>query len=243
MRTLTLTAVLATALAGTGCIVTTDGPTGDLDLAWQFQNSDGAIAGNFTSGNSGCGTAAVTDLDLSVFDGNRRVVFQNFPCREAGSGFPGAVVTNLPTGSYTYLVTAWRVDAPVFEDGGSFFVDANATTTVDATLAVLSPAPLTIYFTQGEVFTCSGTPRIRYDLFTLGGTFIESNDQIACDPVSFGFTADTDQPTGFTYEVDLYAMTAAGVSVNETCRTQVRHTGFPTTIDLLAAPDPACAAP
>jgi hypothetical protein len=241
MRTLTLTALLATALAGTGCFVTTNDPSGDLDLAWRFQNSDGLTAGNWTAANSGCATAAITDLDLSVFDAfDNRVVFRNYPCREAGSGFPGAVVAGLSSGNYSYLVTAWRLDAPVFEDGGSFFVDANATTQIDATLAVLSPAPLTVYFTQGGLATCSGTPRIRYDLFTSGGTFLESNDQIACDPVSTGFTADTDRPTGVNYQVDVFAMTAGGASVSERCLTLVRHTGFPTTIDLIAAPDANC---
>lgn len=241
MRTLALTAVLATALAGTGCIVTADEPTGDLDLAWRFQNSDGALAGNWTAGNSGCGVALPDDVSVALYDDFNHLVFsRTFPCQEAGSGLPRAYVSNLRSGSYAWVATAYRAGSPIFEDGGSVFVNTNATAQVDATLGVLTPAPLTIYFTQGGVFTCAGTPRIRYDLFTAGGVFLESNDQIACDPVSFGFTADTDRPTGFSYEVDLYALTAGGASVNETCRTLVRHSGFPTTIDLLAAPDPAC---
>ena len=241
MRTLALTAALATALGGTGCIVTTSDPAGDLDLAWRFQNSEGAIAGNWTAANSGCGVALPDDVDVALYDTfDNRVLFRTYPCEEAGSGLPRAFVSNLREGTYTFVVTAYRAGSPIFEDTGSVFVNANTTTPVDATLAVLSPAPLTIYFTQGGVRTCAGTPRIRYDLYTAGGTFLESNSQIACDPVSFGFTADTDQPTGFSYEVDLYAMTAGGASVNETCRTLVRHSGFPTTIDLLAAPDPAC---
>ncbi len=241
MRALALTAALATTLAGTGCFVSTDEPTGDLDLAWRFQDFDGNLAGNFTAGNSGCGVALPDDVEVAVYDDfNNRVYLRTFPCQEPGSGLPRAYLSNLRTGSYAWVATAYRAGSPIFEDSGSVFVNANATSQVDATLGVLSPAPLTVYFTQNGLFTCAGTPRIRYDLFTAGGVFLESNDQIPCDPVSFGFTADTDRPTGFSYEVDLYALTAGGVSVNETCRTLVRHGGFPTTIDLLTAPDPAC---
>lgn len=240
MRTLAMTAALATALAGTGCIVTEDHRTGDLDLAWQFRNSDGVLAGNFTAGNTGCGTAAITEIDLSVFDAfNNRVVFRTFPCVESGTGLPRAFVSGLRTGTYSYVATAWRVDAPVFEDANTFLVSDNATTPVDATLDVLTPAPLTVYFTQGGVATCAGTPRIRYDLYTAGGTFLESNDQIPCDPVSTGFTANTDQDTGFTYQVNVFALTSGGAAVTERCAS-VRHTGFPATVNLLTSPQATC---
>lgn len=244
MRTLALTAALATTLAGTGCIVSTNdplpGPSGDLDLAWRFQNYDGQVAGSFTAGDTGCSVAAVTDVDVSVFDANQvRVAFVNFPCREAGTGLPRAFVSGLRAGSYSFLATAFRTDAPVFEDGGSFFVDANATTQIDATLGVLSIAPLSVYFTQNGLFTCAGTPGIRYDRFTSAGIFIETNT-VACDPVSFGFTVPADLPVGFTYQFDLFALNASGSSLFERCLQNVRHTGFPVTLDLLVSPQAAC---
>lgn len=241
MRTLALTAALATALAGTGCIVTADDPSGDLDLAWRFQDYDGLTAGSFSAADTGCGVAAVTDVDVSVYTlGGTRVAFLNFPCREAGTGLPRAFVSGLRAGSYTYLATAFRVDAPVFEDGGSFFVDVNATTQVDATLGVLSVAPLSVYFTQGGVSTCSGTPNVRFDLFypSTSSSPVESNT-VPCTG-SYGFTATADQPTGRTFGVDIYALTAGGLSFYEQCLQTVRHTGFPFTINLVPPAQSLC---
>jgi hypothetical protein len=242
MRTLALTAALATALTGTGCIVNTSDPVGDLDLAWQFRNSDGVLAGNFTSTNSGCGTAAIEDVQVEVFDAfNRPVVSRSFFCQESPSGFPRAFIPGLAVGSYSYLVTASRSGSAVFDGSGFFDVFDNDTAFVDATLDVLTVAPLSIYFTQNGAATCAGTPFIRYDLFTAGGALIESNDQVACDPVSTGFTVTLDQPTGLNYGVDLFALTAGGASVNERCLQTVRHTGFPApSINLLPAPQAAC---
>lgn len=241
MRTLALTAALATALTGTGCIVTTNDRSGDLDLAWRFQNSDGQVAGTFTAGNSGCGVAAITEVDVSVYDGfGDRLVFQTFPCQEQGTGLPRAFVAGLPAGSYSYLATAYRVDAPVFEDGGTFFVSDNATTPVDATLAVVTPAPLSVYFTQGGVATCAGTPSIRFDLYNGAGTTLLETTTVPCDPVSTGFTATLDRSTGVSYQLDIFALDGLGQSVSERCLQTVRHTGFPVTIDLLPAPQAAC---
>jgi hypothetical protein len=240
MRTLAMTAALVTTLTGTGCIVSsTEPPMGDADVAWRFQNYDGQVAGSWTQANTGCVEAAVTDVRLTVWDSFDRVLVDDyFPCVD-GTGYPRAYLPNLPAGRYTYAAEAWRVDAPVFYDEYFFDVFANEVTMEDATLPVLAVAPLTVYFTQGGAYTCGGTPSIRFDLYDPGSALIESTT-VACT-TSYGFTATADQATGFSYGVDLFALTAGGLSLNERCLQSVRHTGFPATIDLLPAPQGACA--
>jgi len=244
MTRLALTA-LATLALGTGCYVDngSTGPrtgTGTLDLAWQFRGSDGLVAGHWTAADSGCDAAVITDVDLSLIDGGgARILFQNYPCQESGTGLPRAYASGLPSGRFSYLATAYRQGSPVFTDNGSIVISDGLVTSVDATLDVVSPAPLTVYFDQRGSLTCNGTPNVRYDLFTAGGTLIETRT-LACDPVSGGFTVTADQPTGFTYQLDLYAIDGAGRSVNEMCRVNVVHDGFPVLIDLLQAPQPSC---
>jgi hypothetical protein len=241
MRSLALTAALAATLSATGCYVSNTTPTGELDLAWRFRASDASVAGDFTAADSGCSLAAITDVDLTVSDTfGHTVVFRNYPCEESGSGLPRAFVSGLPPGDYDFLATAYRVDAPVFETSGGFTVPDGGTRLVNATLDVLTPAPLTIYFTQRGAFTCSGTPEVRFDIFfpASSSSLVESNT-VACTS-SFGFTATHDQSTGQSYGVDLFALNAQGASVNEHCLVTVRHTGFPVTIDLFRAPDGSC---
>jgi hypothetical protein len=247
MRTLALTAALVTALTGTGCIVSsTPPPVGDADVAWRFQNSDLRVAGNWTQQNTGCGVAAITDVRLTVWDAANRVMVDNYyPCVD-GTGYPRAYLSNLPVGRYTYAAEAWRVDAPVFYDEYFFDVFANQATMEDATLPVLATAPFTVYYTQNGAPTCAGTPGMRFDLYTAGGVFLESTDPnpVACDPVSTGYTYQLDRATGVSYQVDVFALDGLNVgalSVNETCRQLVRHTGFPATINLLPAPQASCA--
>lgn len=239
MRTLAMTAALAAALTGTGCIVSsTEPPVGDADVAWRFQNFDGQLAGDWTVANTGCGQAAISDVRLTVWDPAGRVVADDyFPCVD-GTGYPRAYLSGLPAGRYTYAAEAWRVDAPVFYDEYFFDVFANEVTMEDATLPVLAVAPLTVYFTQRGVFTCAGTPSVRFDLYDPGAAFIEST-VVPCT-TSYGFTATADQATGYSYGLDVFALNAGGASVNERCLQSVRHTGFPATIDLLAAPQGAC---
>lgn len=254
MRTLALTAALVTALTGTGCIVSSTEPQyfGDADVAWRFQNYDGQVAGNWTQANTGCGVAAITDVRLTVWDAaNRLVVDDYFPCVDA-TGFPRAYLADLPVGRYTYAAEAWRGDAPVFYDEYFFDVFANEVTMEDATLPVLAIAPFTVYYTQNGVRTCVGTPGMRFDLYTGGGTFLQSTHPIpvACDPISTGYTypldpvSGLDPATGFSYQVDVFALDgldALAGSVNETCRQLIRHTGFPVTVNLLPAPQASCA--
>jgi len=244
MRTLAMTAALVTALAGTGCIVSsTDHPqVGDADIAWRFQNYDGQVAGTWSQANTGCGLAAITDVRVTVWDSvNRVMVDDYFPCVDA-TGYPRAFLS-LPPGRYTYAAEAWRVDAPVFYDEDFFDVFSNEITMVDATLPVLAVAPFTVYYTQNGVATCSGTPGMRFDLYTAGGALLETTDPtpVACDPISTGYTYQLDRATGLSYEVDIFALNGLEESVTETCRQLVRHTGFPATVNLLPAPQASCA--
>jgi len=244
MRTHAMTAALVTALAGTGCIVSSTEPLyGDADIAWRFQNYDLQVAGNWTQTNTGCGVAAITDVRVTVWDSASRVMVDDFyPCVDA-TGYPRAFVSGLPPGRYTYAAEAWRVDAPVFYDEYFFDVFANEITMEDATLPVLAVAPFTVYYTQNGVATCGGTPGMRFDLYTAGGVLLETTDPtpVACDPISTGYTYLLDRTTGLSYQVDIFALDNLGDSVNETCRQLVRHTGFPATINLLQAPQASCA--
>ena len=255
MRTLALTAALATALTGTGCIVSsTDVMVGDADIAWQFRGSNGQVEGNFTTGFTGCGAAgdpqaSISHVLLTIWDGFGRVVVNgaSYPCVD-NTGFPRAFVSGLPVGHYTYVAQAWRVDAPVFDNDFSprdaFDVFANEITTVDATLDVLPTAPLTVYFTQNGLYTCSGTPQIRFDIFfpANSGTLLEPSTTIGCATSNFGYTATFDQPTGNTFGYDIFALDGGSPvrSVNERCLQTVLHTGIPAVIDLLAAPQSNC---
>jgi hypothetical protein len=253
MRTLTVTAALVTALSGTGCIVSsTDQPVGDADIAWQFRGSNGQVEGNFTTGFTGCGAqgdpqAAISHVLLTVWDAFGRVVLNgvSYPCVD-NTGYPRAFVSGLPTGHYTYVAQAWRVDAPVFDNDftprDSFDVFANQVSTVDATLDVLPTAPLTVYFTQNGAFTCSGTPQVRLDIFfpATSGTLLEPSTTIPCATSNFGYTATLDQPTGVAYGYDIFALDVGGASVNENCLQSVVHTGIPAVIDLLPAPQASC---
>lgn len=243
MNRLALTATLASALLGTGCVVTPADLIGDLDIAWQFQNSQGVVAGNFMPDNTGCGVAAIATVRLVLRDaGNRTIVDQDFPCREplGYGGYPRAYLSGLSAGHYTYQLTAYRSGSPAFDDTGSLDIFDSTVTYVDSTMVVTAVAPLTVYYTQQGALTCSGTPSVRYDLWNAAGTTSLETNTVACDPVAGGFTATADQPTGVSYLVDLFALNGSAQSVNERCSTTVLHSGFPVTINLLPAPDASC---
>jgi len=236
MRTLALTATLAAALAGTGCIVTTDQPTGDLDIAWRFR-SGARIEGNFVPGNTGCGTAAVTDVRVAIYPvGSNRAIFDaSFPCTDA-SQYPRAYVSNLPIGRFDYLVEAWRVDAPVFDAVGTVDVFTNDVTQANATLDVLTTAPLTVWFSGT---TCGATPDIFYDAYYPSTATVPFDSHAVPCTSSYGFTLAQDQTTGLTYGIDIYA-SSGGTYTKANCLSAVFHDGFPETIALLSPGASGC---
>jgi len=241
-----LAALTAVAMMGTGCFVsaTEVGPvvgSGDAVVYWNFQNWDNVIAGDFTAANSGCAVAAVTGVALRITRGGALVEDILHPC-ESGNGVPGALVLNLRPGTYTYLATAMRGNDPVFENGGSFTIGDGLETRVDTTLDVVFPQPLSIFFSRAGVFTCTGVNSVFYALYTSGGASLISSASIACPSnQELYFPQAAASQVGATYFVDfLQLLDGAGLSTHEKCSINVRHTGFPVTIDLPSGIDPAC---
>jgi hypothetical protein len=239
-----LAALTAVAMMGTGCFVSTNDPvpfnpgSGDALVYWNFNNWDNVLAGNFTAGNPGCDTAAVTEVDLEILRGGVRVEFLTHPC-QALNGVPGTTVPNLRPGTYQYLATAYRGNDPVFENSGSFIIADGLETPVQTTLDVVTPQPLSIFFSRAGVFTCAGVNSVFYSVLTSGGAPVASAN-ISC-PANQEVYVPAASTVGATYRVDfLQLLDGAGLSTHEKCGVTVRHTGFPVTINLPAGIDPAC---
>jgi hypothetical protein len=238
-----LALVLAAAVLGTGCIITDDDPPlgfGDLDVSWRFRNFDGSLAGDYSAANPGCSEAGVTEVDLSLWRGSTRVAFQTFACQETAASLPGAFLQDVREGTYSYELTGYRLDEPVFQDGGTVSILPNHATQVLATLDVLTPQSLTLYYSLNGVLTnCSTTPSINYALYNQADVLV-SGGEIDCDPVANGFSV-TNLSVGTTYYLEfLQAVDSIGESRFELCAVNVRHTGFPVFIDLAPAPDASC---
>jgi hypothetical protein len=234
----------AAALLGTGCISSSSPPppppqvTGDVALFWQFRDYDGHVAGDFGVTDSGCGTAGVTDVDVAVYRGAARVLFENFTCE--GGGYPSALVT-LPVGDYTYSITAYRLADPVFYGEGSVTamegMRMDGYTTLDVYDTVL---PLTLYYTLNGNFTCGGTSTIYLRMWTdATRTISVANADVPCGS-PYGFTLPSNEPVGTYYVEWFQAIDAGNVARYERCNLNVRHAGFPTTVDLGTAPDASC---
>lgn len=239
MRLVALTAV---AMLGTGCFVSSSDPgSGDAFVYWNFRNFDNVTAGNFTAGNPGCDIAAVTEVDVEVLRGGARVDFFTATC-QATNNMPGTAIPNLRPGTYTLVLTAYRGADPVFEGFDSFTIGDGLETTVQTTLDVLTPQPLSIFFSKAGVFNCTGVASVYYSLSTSGGALVSSNE-IAC-PSNQELYLPAASTVGANYRLDflqtLDAPLPAGGATFERCSVGIRHTGFPAVIDLLAAPDPAC---
>lgn len=111
MRTLALTAALATALTGTGCFVSASdpGPTGSVDLFWEFVRTD--WSGNtFTydpeasapAGTTGaCATSGVDRIAVSWPGG----AINDLACRRAGT--QGVSLDGVPSGPTRFTVTGY----------------------------------------------------------------------------------------------------------------------------------------
>ncbi|WP_242346655.1 hypothetical protein [Anaeromyxobacter terrae] len=241
MRRLALT--LATAVLASGCIVGddhVDHRVGDATLYWNFRNVDAQVAGDFGAANAGCVDAGVTEVDLELYRGSTRVLYQTYPCQESGTSLPRAGVGGLEEGEYGWRLTAYRIDEQVFTSEGGLVVVRDRNTDLRATLDVISPQSLTLYYTINGAFTCGNASSIYYSLLDTARTNVVSTGTIGCDPVASGFSI-SGLPVGANYYLDfLQALDSRGVALYERCGLALRHTGFPIVIDLGAAPQPAC---
>ncbi len=236
-----LALVLAAAVLGTGCVVATEEPTGDATFTWRFQDLDLNLAGNFTAGNTGCGMAGITEVDLEVFAGASRVFFHTYPCEEAGTGLPRGSVVGLLEGGYDYRLTGYRFNSAVFEALGGFTAISGSPAYVEATLDVLTPIPLTLYYTQNGTYSCAGTPSVYYAVYTSSSLATPvSSATIPCDPAAFGFSLPSDLPVGNYWLDFMQLLDGGGFSQWEQCSVGLRHGGFPLIVDLSAAPALSC---
>lgn len=237
-----LALVLAATVLGTGCVVTTEEPTGEATFSWRFRDFDGYVAGNWTAGDNGCGTAGITEVDLELFDGPTRVFFHTYACSEGGTNLPRGGVVGLREGVHDYRLTGYRLSSPVFEGVGSVSISAAVPADVAATLDVLTPIPLTLYYTQNGTYSCAGTPSVYYAVYTdASRTTLVSSTTIACDPGAYGFSLPGDLDAGYTYYLDfMQLLDGGGISQFEQCGVPLRHAGFPLIVDLSPAPAPSC---
>jgi hypothetical protein len=236
--------VLAAAVLGTGCGSSAPPPpppppTGEATFNWRFRDLDAVIAGNFAAGNNGCTTAGITDVDVEIFVGATRIFFHTYPCADP-SGFPSGSVASIAEGSYNYHLTAFRLSDAVFDAVGVVDIISGSPAVEFATLDVLTPIPLTLYYTQNGSFTCNGTPSVYYAVYTASNllTLVDSNT-ISCGS-PYGFTLPQNLPVG-NYWLDFFQLLdGGGISRWERCSTTLRHAGFPLVIDLAAAPGGGC---
>lgn len=221
-----IAAVLAAALAASGCIISTDDhDTGSVNLYWDFlryaPDAPGAASDGFVlydgdlvgTGDSACPESGVQTVDVTTPNGTL-----TFPCTFAG--VQGVTLDALPEGNVTVRVTGWRRDGGVDRVlwDGSFTVNVVGRSTVDAyvdvdpvaadldVVAYLSFGPDQYYATCNE----AQNPNVSYQLYDSLGTLVLT-DTVGCPAGASAFplpvivsTLDLD-----TYTVRLQGFTGA----------------------------------
>ena len=219
---------------------TTSSP-GTLAFAWRFADNKGVVAGDFTAGNNGCSTAYVdgitVTLDGTDYSGNFCAVPNNAP-----SGTPGLEITDVPSGSHTYTVSAYRGSELVFQASGQATM-SGVRTPVDVTLSPPGTASsLPIFFTQNGTYSCAGTPYVEYQIMDQAGTVIDNatyagGNPVACDPASPHFVpyyvGGGDLYPFAPYKLHyLVLSTAGGSPAFQVCCQPIDHEGFAQTLNL-----------
>ena len=252
---------LAATVLGTGCIssTTTDlppTPSGTATFFWQFRDFTGAIAGDYTATHPGCSAAGVTDVRVTVFSGN--VVDLKLPCQDPTNGLPGAVTDPIAAGTWSYTLTAYRLQDPVFSVDGVVTIQANADIPVDTTLSVVTPAPLTLYYFLGgsATPTCSAQAggfvypitSVEYELWDSPSSvgqpghspisIAAGSSALACSTVSNGFTIPGLTAGGQYYlrYLEAWSTSYSGTTpVFGICGQTVYNDGFPVDLNVFAA--------
>jgi hypothetical protein len=247
---------LAATVLGTGCIssTTTDlppTPSGTATFFWQFRDFTGATAGDYSAAHSGCSAAGVTDVRVTVFSGSVVAFDLKLPCQDPTNGLPGAVTDPIAAGTWSYTLTAYRLQDPVFSVDGVVTIPANADIPVDTTLSVVTPAPLTMYYLFGgsATPTCSAQAggyvypitSVEYELYNSANVLVSSaagSSALACSTASNGFTIP-----GLTAgaQYTLRYLEAWSTSYSNTtpvfgiCNQPVYNDGFPVDLNVPAA--------
>lgn len=118
-------------LLGTGCTYGSYGPpAGDVTFYWSFDRNklDGTIVAYDTNPNPGgtgsgpCAQSGVTTISIAYPDGTLvDPTSGNIPCVYYDPGYPqyppvqGATIPALPVGSYTFVLTGYQGNVPVFQ--------------------------------------------------------------------------------------------------------------------------------
>jgi hypothetical protein len=206
MRTLAVTAALATALAGTGCIVSTvepTPPTGSVDVYWQFVRTawDGSTflydpeASTPVGATGSCPESGVDQVEVSWPGGGPIVV----DCRRGG--YQGMALDGVVAGRQLFTVTGYRGTRAVFSS--SQYVDVLAgppSSVVSATVDVYGVyADLDVFFEfadglgviPGATCLSEGVDYFTFDVYDGVGTVVASttmfgNQRLDCVDVAPG---------------------------------------------------------
>lgn len=190
MRLPALTAALATALAGTGCIVTSSEPTGSVDLFWQFvrtkwdgtslvydQESLTPPGANGTCPQSGVDTVTVTWPGGSV----------TADCRRSGS--QGVALDGVPAGLVPFTVTGYQGPHAVFRSTQTIDVPAGPPSAAVSRLVEVAALydSMDVYFVFTDALgiipnaTCAseGVDYFLFDIYDGAGTKVVSTSMFA----------------------------------------------------------------
>ncbi len=192
MRTLALTAALATTLAGTGCIVTASDPmpTGTVDLFWQFVRTDwlgatysydpeaGAPAGTGSCAESGVDRVAVSWPSGSISD---------LECRRLGT--QGVSLDGIPSGLTTFTVTGYRASRALYSSSVTVDVPFGSATVPQRVVDVFGiPDHLDVFFDFADAgggiiagATCANQviDFFTFNIFDGAGTLIVSTQMFS----------------------------------------------------------------
>jgi len=233
--------LLATATLGvTGCYSRRD--PGTMTFYWNFQDAQGRVAGNYTTGNTGCDVAGVDTVQVVIDNGT-------FTATCVGSnGVPGVQLQQFLPGAYPFTVNGLRNGEVVFTISGTANADYNVDSQVAVTLGPVNPQSLVVFYdVNGLVPTqCvfNGIPvaGLVYRLVDQFGNIVSTTEingglqqaPIACDPLSFGFSIPSKALATYTFKY-LSAVDINGNAIVQTCSDTVLHGGFPAIVNLTTA--------
>ncbi len=228
-----LKAAAAVAVVGVlmGGQCTTSGP-GTLAFSWRFADKKGAIAGDYTAASSGCSTAVVDSVTVTL-DGTD---YASNPCAAAGGGLPGLDIVDVPAGDHSYIVSAYRGSELAFQGSGQVR-SSGVKTSVPVTLAATGTAStLHVFYQQAGTYTCYGTPYVAYEIDFPNGAPIDvasfsNGTQLLCDITTYGFEANYSTPGGpfpyGSYRIHyLSLLDGFGSAKYQICCQLIDHEGF-----------------
>lgn len=186
-------AILAAALAASGCFITDDTPSqGSVNLYWDFvRNAPAQPAGYviYDQDLVGVGDQACAESGVETVDVTSPAGTLTFPCTY--SGVQGVTLDLLPAGNQTFRVRGWRTDGGVERLLWDHTVTAQVVggRTVDVYVDV-EPLSADIdvfaYFTYGanqDYGSCAAaeSPVVTYDVFDSWGTkILTTSAGVAC---------------------------------------------------------------